>query len=278
MISVVIAVRDGMPWLEDQLRAVSEQQGSFDWEVVVADNGSTDASAALVSSWASRTNRIRLVDASSRPGPSAARNTGAEHARGDLFAFCDADDVVRQGWLGAIFEALSDADVVAGALEHGSLNGIAATNPLPAATSQLGQVPAGLAANLGVRRAAFEALGGFDEHLRVGEDIDLCWRLQFAGYRFATAPDAVVSKRERGTGRQVFRHGIAHGRSGPRLYRKHRGAGIRPDLRGTVKAWGWIVVEIPFLFRRDVRRRWLRAAGVRLGRIIGSLENRVFFP
>ena len=247
MISVVIAVRDGMPWLEDQLRAVSEQQGSFDWEVVVADNGSTDASASLVSSWAARTARIRLVDASSRPGPSAARNTGAEHASGDLLAFCDADDVVRPGWLGAIFEALREADVVAGALEHGSLNGMEATNPMPAVTSQLGQVPAGLAANLGVRKAAFEALGGFDEDLMVGEDIDLCWRLQFAGYRFTTVPDAVVSKRERETGRQVFRHGITHGRSGPRLYRKHRGAGIRPDLRGTAKAWGWIVVEIPFL-------------------------------
>lgn len=278
MISVVVAVRDGMPWLDDQLKALAEQRCSFDWEVVVADNGSTDASAALVSSWASRSSEIRLVDASSRPGPSAARNVGVKHARGDLLAFCDADDVVREGWLEAIVSALGEADVVAGELEHGSLNGIAATTPLPAVTRQLGKVPAGLAANLGVRRAAFEATGGFDEDLMVGEDIDLCWRLQFAGYKFETAPGAVVSKRERETSREIFRHGITHGRSGPRLYRKHRGAGIRPDFFGTAKAWAWMVGAIPLLYRRDLRRRWLRVAGVRVGRIIGSVENRVFFP
>jgi hypothetical protein len=39
-----------------------------------------------------------------------------------------------------------------------------------------------------------------------------------------------------------------------------------------------MVAEIPFLYRRDLRRRWLRVAGVRVGRIIGSVENRVFFP
>jgi GT2 family glycosyltransferase len=278
VISVVIAVRDGMPWLEEQLEALSEQQATFDWEVVVADNGSSDGSPALVSTWETRFAAIRLVDASQRRGPSAARNIGADHARGDLLAFCDADDVVRPGWLAAISSGLGDADVVAGALEHGSLNGVAETTPSLAVTRQLGQVPAGLAANLGVRRSAFESLGGFDEDLAVGEDIDLCWRLQFAGYRFAPVPEAVVSKRERQTAKEVFAHGITHGRSGPRLYRKHRTSGIRPDLKDTAKAWGWLLVEIPWLFRRDLRRRWLRVAGVRLGRLVGSVENRVFFP
>jgi glycosyltransferase involved in cell wall biosynthesis len=278
VISVVIAVRDGMPWLDEQLRAVSEQQCRDEWEVLVADNGSTDSSPRVATSWAERFPEIRLVDASSRPGPAAARNIGAAFARGDLLAFCDADDVVHPGWLQAIGAALADSDVVAGALEHGSLNGAAETTPLPVATRQLGQIPAGLGANLGVRKSAFESVGGFDEELRVAEDIDLCWRLQFAGYKFATSIDAVVSKRERGTGPEIFRHGVAHGRSGPRLYRKHQASGIRRDFRGTAKSWVWLVAEIPWLYRRELRRRWLRAAGVRVGRLTGSFENRVFFP
>ena len=278
MISVVIAVRDGMPWLEEQLRAISQQQCSSEWEVVVADNGSTDSGPDLVKSWASRDPRIRSLDASERRGPASARNIGSKYSTGDLLAFCDADDIVQPGWLEAIYLALGESDVVAGAFEHGSLNGRGLSAPHPAATRQLGHIPAGLAANLGVRREAFEAVGGFDEDLLVGEDIDLCWRLQFAGYRFSTTADAVVAKRERQTASEVFRNGLSHGKSGPRLYRKHRSSGIRRDFAGTAKAWGWLVLEIPWLYRPDLRRRWLRVAGVRAGRLVGSFQCRVFFP
>ncbi len=102
MISVVVAVRDGLPWLDDQLAALAAQHCESDWEVVVADNGSADASADLVREWGDRCTAIRLVDASARRGPAAARNIGVESARGDLLAFCDADDVVQPGWLSAM--------------------------------------------------------------------------------------------------------------------------------------------------------------------------------
>jgi GT2 family glycosyltransferase len=278
MISVVVAVLDGLPWLDEQLAALAAQDCISDWEVVVADNGSTDASPATARSWVSRCEAFRLVDASARRGPAAARNIGVESARGDLLAFCDADDLVQPGWLEAMAGALADADVVAGAFELGSLNGGGLGIPSPAVTRQIGHLPAGLAANLGVVRRAFEAVGGFDENLRVGEDIDLCWRLQLAGFKFAAVQDAVVAKRERATGSENFRQGITHGRSVPRLYRKHRDAGIRRDLKGALKSWGWLVIQAPRLFEPVHRRRWLRVAGVRIGRLIGSAENRVFCP
>jgi len=278
MISVVVAVRDGLPWLDEQLRALVAQECDSDWEIVVADNGSTDASAATARAWGARSVAVLLVDASARRGPAAARNIGASSARGDLLAFCDADDVVQPGWLQAMSTALGGADVVAGAFELGSLNGGDRGIPSPAVTRQLGDLPAGLAANLGVTRKAFEAVGGFDENLKVGEDIDLCWRLQQEGFRFSTEPEAVVSKRERATGAEAFRQGISHGRSGPRLYSKHRTAAIRRDLAGALKAWGWLVLQIPWLFDSGHRKRWLRVVGVRIGRLVGSVENRVFYP
>ena len=77
MISVVVAVRNGLPWLDEQLRALASQECDSEWEVVVADNGSTDASAATVRAWGGRSGAIRLVDASERRGPAAARNIGA---------------------------------------------------------------------------------------------------------------------------------------------------------------------------------------------------------
>jgi GT2 family glycosyltransferase len=278
MISVVVAVRDGLPWLDDQLAALAAQHCESEWEVVVADNGSADASAELVCEWGDRCRAIRLVDASARRGPAAARNIGVESARGDVLAFCDADDVVQPGWLSAIASSLADADVVAGAFELGSLNGGERGTPSPAVTRQIGNLPAGLAANLGVRRPAFEAVRGFDEDLHAGEDIDLCWRLQLAGFKFATEQKAVVAKRERETGSGNFRQGITHGRSVPRLYRKHRAAGVTRDLKGALKSWGWLVIQAPRLLDPVRRRRWLRVAGVRIGRLIGSAENRVFSP
>jgi len=278
MISVVLPVRDGLPWLDAQLAALTAQQYDGAWEIVVADNGSIDASVATARGWADRCDRLRVVDASATPGPGAARNAGVRAAQGELLAFCDADDVVQPGWLRACAAALADADVVAGTFDMASLNGGSTSEPGPAATSQLGFLPAGLAANLGARRPAFEAVGGFSEELFVGEDIDLCWRLQLEGYRFAVAPDAVVAKREApGTG-LLFRRATAYGRCGPLLYRRYRGRGARRDLAGAAKSWAWLVLSVPLLGGRHVRRRWVRAAGVRLGRLAGSWRQRVFFP
>jgi cellulose synthase/poly-beta-1,6-N-acetylglucosamine synthase-like glycosyltransferase len=174
--------------------------------------------------------------------------------------------------------ALADADVVAGSFDMASLNGRPSDVTAPAATNQLGFLPAGLAANLAVRRHAFEAVGGFCEDLVVGEDIDLSWRLQLEGFHFSLARDAVVAKREPRDLAPLFRLGLSYGRCGPDLYRRYRHQGARRDVAGSARSWAWLVLATVALWRADVRRRWVRAAGVRLGRLAGSVTNRVFFP
>jgi GT2 family glycosyltransferase len=278
LISVVLPVHDGMPWLEDQLRALAAQRCSEEWEVIVADNKSVDGSIDVAQAWADHHERFSVVDASALPGASAARNAGVRSARGDLLAFCDADDVVHAGWVNGCVRALESADVVAGVFDFWSLNGVPATPAMPAAIRQLGFLPAGLGANLAVRRSAFEAVDGFSEELLPGEDIDLCWRLQLKGFRFAIAPNAIVAKRERTAFNQVFRRASAYGRSAPLLYRRHRDAGARRDLAGAAKSWAWLAVSLPQLLRPDRRIEWARAAGMRLGRLDGSIRQRVFFP
>src|SRR5271166_4797114 len=118
-----------MPWLEQQLRALSEQQCQEPWEVVVADNGSTDESRLVVQEWASLSPMIRLVDASKARGPGATRNAGVGAARGELLAFCDADDVVQPGWLTAHVSALAEADASGGVIDFWSLNGLPTPSP-----------------------------------------------------------------------------------------------------------------------------------------------------
>lgn len=278
MISVIVPVRNGMPWLDHQLRALAGQRCDEPWEVVVADNGSTDGSRTLVRDWADRCHAIRSVDASALRGAPAARNAGVRATKSELLAFCDADDVVQPGWIAACVEALVEADVTGGFFDFWSLNGYAPSGAVPAATRQLGFLPAGLTANLAVRRDAFDAVGGFAEELRAGEDIDLCWRLQLRGYRFMTAPKAVVAKRERADFAQMFVRAALYGRSGPILYRRHRSSGAQRNLRGAAKSWMWLAMSVPRLVHPERRIEWARTAGMRLGRLLGSLRQGVFFP
>ena len=220
MISVIVPVRNGMPWLEHQLQALVEQQCGEPWEVVVANNGSTDETVVVVQNWADRVPMIRLVDASEVKGAGATRNAGLKAAQGELLAFCDADDVVQPGWLKAHVSALTESDVSGGVVDTWSLNGLAAPSPLlydpPPAMSQFGFLPAAMSCNLALRRQAFEDLGGFAEDLMTGEDTDLCWRLQLSGHRYILSEDAVVARRER----HGFRGGI------PPV---HRLRTVRPD-------------------------------------------------
>jgi GT2 family glycosyltransferase len=271
VISVIVPVRNGLPWLEEQLAALTAQDCPEAWEVIVADNGSTDRSMNVVQEFADRGHRVRSLDASAVRGPAAARNAGVRGAAGELLAFCDADDVVQAGWLAACVKALHDADVAGGVFDSWTLNGREAPSPpafaVPPAMRQFGFLEAGLSSNLAVRRQAFDEVGGFSEDLTVGEDTDLCWRMQLCGYRFSVASEAVVARRDRSGFGQVLNRFVAYGRCGPVLYRRYRDSGAKREVAVAAKSWLWIVVSVPWLARRDLRIKWAEIAGWR-----------VFFP
>lgn len=281
MISVIVPVRNGMPWLEEQLAALSDQECPLPWEIVVADNGSTDRSKELVREWAERLPLLRLVDASCVRGPGATRNVAAGESRGDLLVFCDADDVVHPGWLKAHVSALDDADLSGGVFDYWSLNGLDAPEggayAPPPAMGLFGFLPAAGSANLGIKRHVYEELGGFTADLMTGEDLDLSWRAQLAGYRYVTSPDAVIARRDRQGFGAVFRRYTDYGRAGPVLFRRFRSDGLRRDLVVAVKSWVWLIVSAPRLFRPDFRTQWARIAGWRTGCLVESIRQRVLF-
>jgi len=282
VISVIVPVRNGMPWLEEQLQALAEQQCNEPWEVVIVDNGSTDGSRSVVEEWANRAQLFRLVDASKVIGPGATRNVGVRAAKGELIAFCDADDVVQPGWLAGHMTALAGADLVGGVFDYWSLNGMVAPNPptpsMPSAMSQFGFLPAVMSSNLAVRRPVFEEVGGFAEDLMTGEDTDLSWRLQLRGHRCVVSTDAVVARRDRRGLIAVFSRFTAYGRCGPVLYRRYRADGLRRDVILAAKTWMWLAVTTPKLLRPEFRAQWASIAGWRTGRVLESVRQRVFFP
>ena len=252
------------------------------WEVIVADNGSTDESKSLVQEWSKRFEHIRLVDASKVRGAAAARNVGVKWAHGELLVFCDADDVVQPGWLTAHASALAKSEISAGVFDGWSLIGVDPPVPfeygLPGAVGLFNFLPAGATSNLAIRRQVFEEIGGFAEDLTIiGEDFDLCWRSQLSGHGFALNHDAVVAKRERRGFRAVFRRYITYGRSAPILFRRFQSDGCPRNLPVAAKTWAWLVWSTPRLRRSAFREEWASIFGWRIGCLLESVQQRVLY-
>ncbi|GIG24534.1 glycosyltransferase family 2 protein [Cellulomonas denverensis] len=228
-LSVVIAAFDAAGTLGAQLAALSRQRVDADWEVLVADNGSTDGTRALAESWADRLPGLRVIDASAHRGAGAARNVGVAAATGRDVLFCDADDVVADDWLAAMHRALGHQAFVAGRFAGDQLNSprVLRSRTLPQQdglqySAHLPGLPHAGAGNLGVRRALFRAVGGFDPGALFLEDTDLCWRLQLAGVALGWAPEAVVQVRLRGTLRSALSQGYHYGSGERWLARRYR--------------------------------------------------------
>lgn len=224
-LSVVIAAFNAERTLERQLAALSRQSVTFAWEVLVCDNGSTDGTASITREWSSRFPQLVLVDASARRGPAAARNAGARSARSPLLAFCDADDEVDDGWVVAMHKALHVDSFVTGVCRRPQLNSRPdAPEYFDFSTyrmSFLPQLMAAGSANMGIERRLFEEIGGFDESLRTGEDLDLCWRLQLADQPLVVHPEVRMTVSNREGLRASFLQAFAYGRGNRQLRHKY---------------------------------------------------------
>ncbi|MBD8078950.1 glycosyltransferase [Cellulosimicrobium arenosum] len=236
-VSVVIAARDAAATLGEQLRAVCPQVVAVGGEVLVADNGSRDATRDVAEEAGRRWPGVRVVDASSGRGPGGARNIGVELAGASLVAFCDADDVVATGWLEAMLASERVGSLRAGRLDDSRFPGgqswLQQADGLMHNPLMPGLWCAG-AGNMAVGREAFLAIGGFCEELRAGEDVDLCWRAQLAGVEMHSVPDAVVYVRHRVTLRGIYRQMYGWGTGSAVLEERYAelraaGLGAAPD-------------------------------------------------
>jgi glycosyltransferase involved in cell wall biosynthesis len=283
-VSVIVPAHDAASTLGDQLAALAAQDLREAWELLVVDNGSTDGTAELAASWVDRIPHIRVVPARQRFTPSYARNVGIEQAEGSIVAFCDADDVVTPSWIRHLVGAMTDADLVAGALDLLALNDdvIARDSGLlgiDMSWPRHGFLPAAASSNLAVRRDVALELGGFDETFTHAEDVDFSWRAQLAGFRFASEPSAIVRYRLRTGVPAMLRQSYAYGRGDALLYARHRGEGMpRPDIGDSARVWGRVLVRTPpALLSSSRRTRRAREAAYRLGRLRGSLAHHVLF-
>jgi GT2 family glycosyltransferase len=219
VISVVVPAWNAAAFVPSLLNALQAQ--TADHEVVLVDAGSTDGTGSLAEAAGAR-----VISATQR-NRSLARNLGVAAASGDLIAFTDTDCVPAPGWAEALAGCLASAPVASGPIriQTGSEPNMAERFDVLWRYPQERYAAAGFgtSANLGFRREAFEAVGGFDARHHHGEDTDLCLRARDAGFELAWCPAAEVSHPAATSLRTVARRGFEHGASARRLARAHPG-------------------------------------------------------
>jgi glycosyltransferase involved in cell wall biosynthesis len=283
-ISVVVPCLNGATTLPRQLEALSKQEYDGDWEVVVADNGSSDGTLAVANEFRDRVPRLALVDASARRGQAYARNAGVRVATGDALLFIDADDEVAPSFVAAMADALSRHEFVAARFDSDTLNpgwvrGTRQAFQTEGLSDGFGFLPFAGGGGLGIRRAAFERAGGFDEdYWRSGQDVDFCWRVQLAGASLHFVPDAVARIAWRGTLRSLYRQGRHYGRGEAYLYKKYAPEGMpAAPARDALADWVTLARRLPRLRTKAQLGNWLRRTGRKVGRLQGSIRHRVMF-
>lgn len=277
-VSVIIPALNEEDHIGTQLDALSRSDFSGRWEVVVADNGSTDRTVDIVQSWEHRLPGLRCVDASDRRGCGAAKNIGAEQASGRVLAFCDADDVVAPGWLSALCAAAESSEVVGGASRI-----FTETPPGEEVESGFQRQPQSLfgflpfadGCNFAIRSESFWSLGGFDEEITHAENVDLSWRAQIAGMELRFAEAAHVHKRERTGWRALARQYYRYGRSDVLIYDRFRSHGLSAEPPAAIlRRYLGLVARTPLALVGVRRRSWVVTASKASGRLVGSVSSR----
>ncbi|HXA42102.1 MAG TPA: glycosyltransferase [Candidatus Solibacter sp.] len=223
-ISVVICAHNSAATLDECLDQVSR----LDYpglEVIVVDDGSTDATAAIAGGY----ERVRLVKIA-HGGLSVARNEGVAAARGDLVAFLDSDAFPPPEWPYFLALGLDRADVF----------GVGGPNLPPPGDSlvahAVSRAPGGPVhvlltddraehlpgCNMAFWRDTLLEVGGFDPaYTAAGDDVDLCWRVIDRGGDIAFHPGAMVWHHRRAERRGYLRQQHGYGRAEALVAARH---------------------------------------------------------
>lgn len=228
-LSVVVPVRNRPDDIEACLESLLKLEYAGDrLEIIVVDDASTDDTRSRISRFP-----VRLVSMEERQGASSCRNLGAQRAAGDIVAFLDSDCTVEPGWLRELLPAFKDRHVagVGGWVDsyykektldrYEKVKSSLFMGVWPKTSSKENRFFYVPSCNLLVRKEAFTRVGGFNEALSVGEDVDLCWRLQNKGYRMEYRPLGRVFHKHRNSLKAFCLRRFDYGTSEPLLQRLH---------------------------------------------------------
>jgi len=263
-ISVVVCSYNGSRTIRDTLEGLAHLEYP-NYEVIVVDDGSTDATPSIASEF-----EVRLIS-TPNGGLSRARNIGAAAATGEIVAYIDDDAYPDPQWL----------HYLAARLENGAWAGVGGPNLAPPGDGLIADCVANApggplhvllsdreaehipGCNMAFWKSAIEAIGGFDEQFRTaGDDVDFCWRLIDRGLKIGFSPAAVVWHHRRNSVSTYWKQQCGYGKAEALLEQKwpakynelgHSnwagrvyGKGLRPFLRTVSRVYHGMWGSAPF--------------------------------
>lgn len=219
--SVIVPVYNAFDTLEATVTSVLDQSDN-DWELILIDDGSTDRSLSLMLQLAAKDERVRAIS-QFNAGPSAARNLGAQIARGEFLAFLDADDLWSADKLAAhrkfhdsylgVDASFAQIEFLETAAAGGPTVRTLSTVPngLLRLTQIVGENPVCTTSNLVVRAGTFAELGGFSVGMDFAEDQEFVARYVDQGFLIMGIDQRLVSYRMMETGLSADLTAMLHG-------------------------------------------------------------------
>jgi mycofactocin system glycosyltransferase len=276
-VTVVIPVRDNPTGLTRLLTALRGLR------VVVVDDGS--ATPVSDTDFQDVHCDLKILRLERSRGPAAARNAGLAACDTDFVAFLDSDVVPRRGWLEALLGHFCDPAVALAAPRIVALHpsdSVVARYEAVRSSLDLGLreapvVPFGTvsyvpSAAIICRRSALIEVGGFDETLTSGEDVDLCWRLNEAGARLRYEPIALVAHDHRTELRKWFARKSFYGGSAAPLSIRHPGKTAPLVISGWTLVV-WMLVALGSCFGYLASAAVAAITGRRIAKSLSSVQT-----
>jgi len=230
VVSVIIPVKDQFEDVVECLESLEDLNYPAEkLEIVVIDDHSKMEISELMTTFNARVIRQEITR-----GPAFSRNFGVGATLGSMLAFLDADCVPGEDWLNDLlpFFRVASVGAVGGYIEGYYRDSFLDRYEEVASSLNMGNriifegksdssfyVPT---ANLLVTREAFNACMGFEEDMRIGEDVDFCWRLRDSGYSLLYTPYGTVGHKHRHELETMLKRRGQYGTSEAPLYRAHR--------------------------------------------------------
>ncbi len=283
-ISVIVPVGPSSLGLREQLHALAPQlTGNRNRELILSVNDELVLHSKELGGFSefllnSNVN-FSILSCIEKVGPSFARNAAWKEAKGDLLLFCDSDDLVEKDWVEQLSAGLSSFELVGGSLSYVRLNSKAIRKWQPdrslGLSTKFGFLPYVATCNMGVRSEVMRELNGFDETFATGEDIDFCWRVQFAGHHLGFIREAQVNYRLRSTFRGSFWQAYHYAIGDVALRAKY----LRKIPKSLSSNLGWICIyslasAIASMFQLNDHRKFASKIGYFLGLATGLLIKR----
>ena len=235
-LSVIIPVYNDPSGLKDTVEGILQTRYDGEFEIVIVDNNSTDDTYDVAQSYAARHDRVHAVVEDDIQSSYAARNTGIDHATGDVLVFVDADITMEPDWLETIATEIGDEEYLTYDVEvyvpDGEDTWVARYNEHTSFPIQeyAENRDFGGGGCIAVRREVFEELGPFDHRLISGGDAEFGNRVAASGRKIRFTPETQVYHPARTSLRSQMKKEIRVGRGFCQLQRHYSERYGRPGI------------------------------------------------